>query len=436
MVLVVSLFVTTAVRAETTGRTVIGPVNVVSMSDGRVIPNRAVVVREGRITQISAYPETEISDSDLRVDGQGGYLIPGLSEMHAHIPSSGHEQYARDVLMLYLANGITLARGMLGEPWHLELREYLETGAWEGPRLVTSGPSFNGRSVTSPQQAAEMVRNQTAAGYDFLKLHPGLGPDEFSSLASAAHDARIPFAGHVSFEVGLDAALEARQASIDHLDGYAQALVPRESGLYGVQPQWFGVNLASAIDPERAKDLALATARAGVWNVPTQSLLENTAGTRTLEDLLGRPCMDYVSNGLRRRWISRVEEMQSEVNLQDRHRFIEARRTLIRELQNADAGLMNVPGFSIHEELGFMVASDLSPLEALQSGTINVSRFLDESDTGDIIVGYRADLVLLAANPLQDIAATRQILAVFRNGKAYTRQDLDLKLDLIRSRGL
>jgi imidazolonepropionase-like amidohydrolase len=97
---------------------------------------------------------------------------------------------------------------------------------------------------------------------------------------------------------------------------------------------------------------------------------------------------------------------------------------------------MNVPGFSIHEELGFMVASGLSPLEALQSGTLNVSRFLEEDDTGDVIAGYRADLVLLAADPLQDIGATRQILAVFRNGKVYTRPELDRKLDQIRSRGL
>jgi imidazolonepropionase-like amidohydrolase len=137
--------------------------------------------------------------------------------------------------------------------------------------------------------------------------------------------------------------------------------------------------------------------------------------------------------------------MHSEVSLQDRHRFIEARRTLIGELQDADAGLllgsdapqiMNVPGFSIHEELGYMVASGLSPLEALQSGTINVSRFLEEGDIGDVITGYRADLVLLGANPLEDIEATRQILAVFRNGKVYTRQELDRKLDRIRSRGL
>ena len=445
LVLAAIFLLATPTLAESAGRTVIGPVNVVSLSEGHITPNLAVVVKEGRISQISAFPEIEISDSDLRIDGQDGYLIPGLSEMHAHIPSREREQYARDVLMLYLANGITLARGMLGEPWHLELREHLESGSWEGPRLVTSGPSFNGRSVNSPEQAAKMVRDQSRAGYDFLKLHPGLEPDEFSSLAAAARLAGIPFAGHVSYEVGLDAALEARQATIDHLDGYAQEMVPPESGLYGVQPQWFGVNLASAMEPARAPDLALSTARAGVWNVPTQSLIENTAGTRTLEELLERPCMSYVSDDLKRRWVSRVEEMQSQFDAQDRQRFIEARRTLIGELQNAGAGLllgsdapqiMNVPGFAIHEELEFMVASGLSPLEALQSGTVNVARFLKESDSGGVTVGYRADLVLLAANPLADIRATRQIIAVVRSGQVYTRRDLDRKLDRIRARGL
>ena len=137
--------------------------------------------------------------------------------------------------------------------------------------------------------------------------------------------------------------------------------------------------------------------------------------------------------------------MQSQVNAQDRQRFIEARRTLIGELQNAGAGLllgsdapqiMNVPGFAIHEELEFMVASGLSPLEALQSGTVNVARFLQESDSGEVAVGFRADLVLLAANPLADIGATRQIIAVVRSSQVYTRRDLDRKLDRIRARGL
>ena len=138
--------------------------------------------------------------------------------MHAHVPGQRRgEQYTRDILVLFLANGVTTVRGMLGEDWHLYLRDRLEKQKWPGPRLITSGPSFNGNSVTSPEQAAERVRQQKTAGYDFLKLHPGLKADEFAAIAQTAKELQIPIAGHVSYEVGLAAALTAQQLSLIHI---------------------------------------------------------------------------------------------------------------------------------------------------------------------------------------------------------------------------
>jgi len=423
---------------------VIGPVHVISMEDGAIASNRAVIVKRGVIDRVTSFEEVE--DTPGLVHGRNGFLIPGLAEMHAHIPSRGRgEQYARDVLFLYLANGISTARGMLGEPWHLELRDLLANQDWPGPRLITSGPSFNGRSVSSADQAALMVREQHSAGYDFLKLHPGLMPDEFAAIATAANEAGIPFAGHVSFEVGLDAAFKFHQATIDHLDGYAEALVAAGSPLQGVAPEWFGVNLAAAMDPDRAAQLALSTAHAGVWNVPTQSLLENLAGNQAVETLLGRPGMAYVSPGLKDRWANSVLTLRQQVPPDERRLFLETRRALIRELQDASAGLllgsdapqiMNVPGFSIHEELLFMVRSGLSPLQALQSGTINVARFFGDKDRGDVKAGFVADFILLQKNPLDEISSSVGILGVMRAGKWYGREQLDAMLEEIESRGI
>jgi imidazolonepropionase-like amidohydrolase len=423
---------------------VIGPVHVLSMQDGSIASNRAVIVRQGVIDRVTSFDE--VQDSTGLRDGRNGFLVPGLAEMHAHIPSrSRGEQYTRDVLTLYLANGVTTVRGMLGEPWHLELREMLARQEWPGPRLITSGPSFNGRSVTSAKQAEDMVRDQVIAGYDFLKLHPGLKPDEFEAIATAAKKSGIPIAGHVSFEVGLDAALRHHQATIDHLDGYAEAMVPAESPLQGVAPEWFGVNLAAALDPGRAARLALATAQAEVWNVPTQSLLENLAGNQELEMLMGRPGMAYVSSGLKDRWASSVSQMRQHISPEERQRFLEVRRILIKELQNARAGLllgsdapqiMNVPGFSIHEELMLMVSSGLTPLQALQSGTISVSRFFGNESRGDIQSGFAADFILLQNNPLDDISFSPGILGVMRAGNWYDRDRLDAMLDDVKSRGL
>lgn len=425
---------------------VIGPIHVVALDSGQVVPGQALRVRDGRIEAVGAFEEiAEESDFEL-IDGQNGYLIPGLAEMHAHVPSKDRgEDFARDVLMLFLANGVTTVRGMLGEPWHLELRDLLESGAWTGPRLVTSGPSFNGRTVTSPEQAAERVRQQAEAGYDFLKLHPGLEAEEFEALANAADEAGIPYAGHVSFAVGIETALARQQATIDHLDGYAEALVPPGAPTHGAQPEWFGINLAADMDPELAAGLAAATARAGVWNVPTQSLLEHTAGDRPLQELLDRPFMQYVSPELRQRWSDSLTQIRGRANPQQRLRFLEVRRQLILELQRAGAGLllgsdapqiMNVPGFSVHEELEFLVEAGLTPREALFSGTVAVGRFLGEPDHGCLDTGCRADLVLLGADPLEDIGNSSDILGVMRSGDWLSRSDLDSALESIRSRGL
>lgn len=439
------LLLALAASPASAGTWVLDNVNVIDLRAGAVREGRAVVIEDGRIRRIGPAGVTAEGAEHI-IDGRDGWLVPGLAEMHAHVPSRGSgEQRARDVLTLFLANGVTTIRGMLGEPWHLELRELLASGEWEGPRLITSGPSFNGRTVTSPEQAAQRVREQAAAGYDFLKIHPGLSREEFRSLAATASKVGIPIAGHVSFETGLEAALAAGQDSIDHLDSYAEAMLPADSELTGVAPQWFGLNLAPGLDVDRAVPLAQATARAGVWNVPTQSLLETTAGALGVEALEARPGMNFVSGDLFARWRRSVEDIRAGSTDADRRRFLDARRALIRELQRAGAGLllgsdapqiMNVPGFSVHQELAYLVAAGLTPLEALQTGTLNVARYFGFEDQGLVEPGFVADLVLLERNPLEDIAATTAIAGVIRSGRWHGRGKLDALLAEIEKRGL
>jgi imidazolonepropionase-like amidohydrolase len=418
-------------------------VNVISVTTGEILPDQSVYVSDGWIVAIG---QLENENAFQVIDGNSGYLIPGLAEMHAHVPSAGRgEQYARDIMTLFLANGITTIRGMLGESWHLELRHLLDQQHWPGPHLVTSGPSFNGNSVSSPAQAANRVREQKSAGYDFLKLHPGLEADEFAAIAETASELAIPIAGHVSVAVGLGAALKANQATIDHLDGYAQELVPPGSDLYGVAPTFFGINLASALDPVMTGELARRTAEAGVWNVPTQSLFENIYGGESIEALLDRPGMTYLGAGLKNSWVKSVEQARNGVTTAQQESFILTRRRLAYELQQAGAGLllgsdapqiMNVPGFSTHEELRLLVLAGLTPLQAIQTGTINPARFFGYSDRGKIAAGQMADLVLLQNNPLENILATRNIQGVMRGGQWYSKEQLEKMLADVAKRGL
>src|SRR5688572_10065177 len=165
---------------------------VIPMTGERVIDDATVLVSEGVIRAVGVADSVQIPKGARLIDARGKFLIPGLSEMHAHVPSGPTPQYARDdVLFLWVANGVTVARGMLGAPEHLQLRADLAAHRTLGPRLVTAGPSFNGNSVQSGEQGARMVREQKTAGYDFLKLHPGLSRESFLAIAQTAREVGI-----------------------------------------------------------------------------------------------------------------------------------------------------------------------------------------------------------------------------------------------------
>ena len=194
------------------GETVFTKVNVIPMNEEKVIRNQDVVIKNGFITAIGESGKVKYSKDAKVIDANGKYLIPGLAEMHAHVPPNEDMEQMKEVLKLFLCNGITTIRGMLGHPKHLELRSKIQSGEIMGPHFYTSGPSFNGNSVKTPEAGAEMVRNQKQAGYDFLKLHPGLTKENFAAIAKTAKEVNTPFAGHVSFDVGVWRAIEAGYA--------------------------------------------------------------------------------------------------------------------------------------------------------------------------------------------------------------------------------
>ncbi len=249
-------------------------VNVVPMSSESVIAAQTVVVEDGIISRIGNVDDVRIPEDASIVDGTDRFLMPGLAEMHAHVPDAASDNLDRD-FSLFVANGVTTIRGMLGQPSHLDLRQRLLDGEVFGPRLITSGPSLNGRSVSGAADARNKVREQAAAGYDFIKIHPGLSSAEFTAIAETANELGIPFAGHVPVAAGLEAALQLNMASVDHLDGYFVAMLPTNSYRSGGYGGFFDVMLASELDQERIEELAAATAAAGTWNVATEVLVEH-----------------------------------------------------------------------------------------------------------------------------------------------------------------
>lgn len=443
--LLVSLLVSVAVVAPVQASDfAIVQVTVVPMDSDRVLPAQTVIVRAGRIAEVGPANRTVVPPDATVIDGRGRYLMPGLAEMHAHVPPQpAQQQWTEDVLLLLIANGVTFARSMLGAPHHLELRDQAAAGALLSPRLYLSGPSLNGNSVRSPEDGRRMVAEQHAAGYDFLKIHPGLDPGRFAAIVETAHALGMPFGGHVSDAVGLGAALAAGQATIDHFDAYLPALVPGDSAA----PDFFGWNLADDVDMALIPEVAARTAAAGVWNVPTESLIRHVlAPVPGTDELLMREELRYVPPAMVAQW----RQARAGVAADRRYdpalieRFVAVRAALLRALREAGAGLLlgsdapqifNVPGFSIHHELAALVDAGLTPFEALSTGTREVARFLGEdAEMGTVAVGKRADLVLLERNPLADIANTRSVVGVMVSGRWVSRDELDVRLAAIATR--
>jgi imidazolonepropionase-like amidohydrolase len=413
-------------------------VNVITMDGGKLLQNQRVVVSNGKIEQITSRDVKK--EGALVIDARGKYLMPGLAEMHAHVPPVDNLEPMKEVCLLYALNGVTTIRGMLGHPRHIELRSKIESGEILGPRFYTSGPSFNGNSVQTPEMGSAMVREQKNAGYDFLKLHPGLTPEKFAAIARTAKEVNIPFAGHVSFAVGVWRAIDAGYASIDHLDGFVESLVPGIENMNEQQTGIFAIFIGKQADTSRIPKLMNALREKNIWVVPTQALAERWfAPNLTTEALRSAPEMKYMNPQTLNQWTTAKNNLAGnpQFNADDVNKFIQLRRQLINACNRYKVGLLlgsdapqvfNVPGFSLHHELKYMVDAGLSPYDALKTGTSNVGKYFNRADIGVIKEGAVSDLILLSGNPLEDINNSKKIEGVMLRNmwlpKEYIEQEL------------
>jgi hypothetical protein len=409
------------------GTVVITGVAVIPMDRDEVLQNQTVIVENGRISYVGAARSAPAGATV--VDGRGKFLIPGIAEFHAHVPSGGAAIHAHRALSLYALAGVTTARGMLGAPLHLALRDSIRNGQVFGPRLLTSGPSFNANTVSSPAVAVAMVTDQKNAGYDLLKIHPGVPRVAFDSLAATANRLRIPFSGHVPLEIGLDIALTSKYSTIDHLDGFLEAMYNGTQPLTPELNGFFGLGIVRQLDQSRFPSIVDRVKASGVAMVPTQILMDNYTNELTGEQLTSTEEFKYWLPPAVAQWRTMKNNLlaQRQASSEQRQEFTALRRKFIKTLYDSGVTFLlgsdapqfwNVPGFSAHRELGALVAAGLTPYQALRTGTVNVAKFLgEEGRSGVVRAGARADLILLDANPLQDISSTLRISGVVVNGR-------------------
>ncbi len=427
--------------AQDAGPTAFTDVTVIPMDRDRALPGHTVVVEGDRIVAVGPAGSVRVPVGTHRVDGRGKFLLPGLAEMHGHIPPGDQVPDAQieKVLAYFALNGVTTVRGMLGHPRHLRFRDRAARGELLSPTIYTSGPSFNGNTVPTVAAAQEAVASQKAAGYDLLKIHPGIQPEVFDSLAAAARRHGIPFAGHVPLQVGIRRALARGIATVDHVDGYLEGLAWDGEGP-APESQMFGFNLVARLDWSRLPALVAATKRAGAAIVPTQSLFESMMGGEEPAVLAARSEMRLWPAATVAQWTQMTGNTRQGLGVDPASgaAFNEARRRVMRALSEAGVPFLlgsdapqwwNVPGFSLQRELDAMVAAGFTPWQALAMGSRNVaSHFGAEREFGTVAVGRRADLVLLDADPTADVSNWSRKAGVMVRGRWLDRAEIDRRL--------
>lgn len=407
-------------------------VNLLTMESDTILAGQTVLVHDGRIAEVGPSGEVAVPDGANRIDGSGKYLIPGLAEMHGHIPSVDNPDslgnWVRDVLFLYLANGVTTVRGMQGADNQLALKERIASGEVQGPHLYLAGPPFTGNSVNSPSHAAERVRRQHEQGWYLLKVHEGMSIAEFDSMALTANRLGMPYGGHIPNAVGLSHALKTGQQTVDHLDGYLPYMGADGSPVGEGQLQ-------------RAVDLTLET---GAWVVPTMALWESIIGAADWEAMKSYEEVRYMPRNVIEGWDNYISNARSNTDRQAALQEAENRLKLLGALHKAGVPVLmgtdspqiySVPGFSIHREIPYMSEAGMSNYEILVSGTRTVGEyFSDADDFGTVAAGRRADLVLLNDNPLEDLSNLRDPAGVMAGGAWIGRQEIENRLREIAAR--
>lgn len=416
-IVVLALLLCAAVAfAESSPTLALTNVQVLTMTTNERLPDQVVLVRDGRIEAIGPAGTIEIPEGAERIDGMGGTLIPGLIDLHVHL------EYPTD-FDLYLANGVTTVLNLNGFSRVLGWREAIREGSLAGPRIRTCGPSLY--DIETNDQAAAAVRTQAAEGYDCIKIYGGISRDAFGALVSEASERNLLSIAHIPRNLTWQDVLEAAPDAIAHAEEFLYS--PIEEG-----------DVERIVSGLRENDIAVISTLSNYDLIGRQ--------VADLESLFDRGTIEYYPPVERRLWTrprNRYVRSISESKLPKIRWLLTFQKDLVRDLHQSggrvlmgtDAGgpPFTVPGFSAIDEVEMLVDAGLTPFEALAASTREAAAFLGlQAEIGTIERGKRADLVLLAANPLTDISNLRLRRGVVANGRWYSRGDLHGRLDRIR----
>lgn len=427
-------------------------------------PDMTVFLADEQIAAIGPSNSVFVPRKTKTFDATGKFLIPGLVDMHVHLTGASEPTGSREfILPLLLANGITTARDMGGDlDSLLKLRHEIEHGHLQAPRIFFAGPYLDGNPpffqpsliVTNSAEATKDVHSLRSRGADFIKVQSNLSRDAYFAIAEACRRERITFAGHVPDRVTAAEASDAGQKSIEHLTGVLRSCSSDEPLLIrkqfaagpkkGTKAQsrdreltWQRQLLESYSEQQAAELIAKFTSNQS-WQVPTLILLRNDAFPTPETDPSHDPRRKYIPLQVLANWQKGVKDRDKGATpllFSLRTSLMQASLHIVGKMNAKGVSIMAgtdttapfvFPGSSLHEELALLVQAGLTPMQALQAATKLPAEFLGKMQTqGTIGPGKFADLVLLDANPLDDIHNTQKIRAVILRGKLLDRNVLD-----------
>jgi len=384
---------------------IIDHVQIIPMNQDTLLPQQSIWIEDGKIKALGNFEGEENID---RIDAEGAYLMPGLIDMHVHV----WDEYE---LGLYLANGVTTIRNLWGQPMHLRMKKRLQNQDLIGPSFFTSGPKLTGEefmgddnlNLYSPEEAREKVLDHQSRGYDFIKTYYGLDEEAFEAILELAVEEGIEIAAHPSPKVSYDFHFHSQIKTLEHAEEIVQ------------QP------LNYELDSQKLKPIIEAYVNHPQTHLcPTLIVYHNILKQIIHPNILDSADLRYMNPMIRladskaqfNRWQGQQAADSNTVNyIANQHAFhLDILRRLhqsgVEIVCGTDAGIgVTLPGYSIHQELAFYQEVGLSNYEVLKTATLNPSHshtFL--SDYGSIEVGKFANLILLEANPLEDLNALRE----------------------------
>ena len=446
-------------------------VTVIDTAGGPNQPDMTVVIQGSRIVQVAKSNEIRVPKNAKTVNATGKFLIPGLWDMHVH-------WYEKNYLPLFIANGVTGTRQMYGVPMFQQWRKQIEAGELLGPHILIPSPIMDGPkpvwpgsiAVANASEGQQAVTQVKQAGADFVKVYSRLPRDAYFAIADESKKQGIPFEGHVPDSVTLEEASDAGQMTVEHLTGVLAACSTHEEELLmSAQESTAAINSGQSSTPgfsgpefRTRETLALETyspqkadavfgklKKNHTWQCPTLTVLRSMAYSED-PSYSNDPRLKYIPHDIVSSWNPKADQFLKNKTDEDwaiSRKLFSKDLELVGAMERAGVDILAgtdtlnpycLPGFSLHDELGLLVQAGLTPQQALQAATLSPARFMGrENDLGTVAAGKIADLVLLDANPIEDIGNTRKISAVVFGGKFFPRTSLDemlTKIEVLASR--